>query len=167
MKELNQGLSILPLHGSQIVVVVAARHRINVAAHDAHAQVRVLLLQRLDLEPAVVPRVVPCGTGKSTFAGPSPSTPPQPGGHSFQTLADRPELPGGCSYSTSVSPPPSTLPTALARGGPRLWSLDWTPGHNGLQPDTPFLAFAPNTSEMHSAVASSRRGPSLPARKTT
>ena len=83
-------------------MVVAARHRVNVAAHDAHAQVRVLLLQRLDLEPAVVPRVVPCGTGKSTLAGPSPSTPPQPGGHSFQTLADHPELPDGCSYDKII-----------------------------------------------------------------
>ena len=44
-------------------------------------------------------------------------------------------------------------------GGPQSWSLDWTPGHNGLQLDTPFLVFAPDTSEMH-------RGPSLPARKT-
>lgn len=40
-------------------MVVTAGHRVNVPAHDTYTQVGVLLLQGLDLEPAVVPWVIP------------------------------------------------------------------------------------------------------------
>lgn len=42
----------------------------------------------------------------------------------------------------------------------------WAQRPPGLQLDTPFLVFAPDTSEMHSAAASYSRGSSLPARQT-
>lgn len=53
------GGRVIALHSIQVIVVVTARHRVDVPAHDTHTQVGVLLLQRLGLEPAVVPRVVP------------------------------------------------------------------------------------------------------------
>lgn len=55
------GGGVVAFHSAQVVVVVAARHGVDVPTHHTHAQVRVLLLQGLDLEPAVVPRVVPSG----------------------------------------------------------------------------------------------------------
>ena len=145
-------------------MVVSARHRVNVAAHHAHAQVRVLLLQRLDLEPAVVPRVVPRETGDSASAGPSPSTPAQPGGQGQE--------PPGVTHSgfqtlTSISPSHSQVPTALCSRRPAIMvsRLDaWA-----QQPPArhPIFSLCPKHKWMHSAVPSSRRGPSLPARKTT
>ena len=53
------GGGIITLHSIQIVMVVATRHRIDVPAHNTHTQVGVFLLQGLDLEPAVVPWVIP------------------------------------------------------------------------------------------------------------
>lgn len=53
------GGRVIALHSIQVSVVVTARHCVDVPAHDTHTQVGVLLLQGLDLEPAVVPRVIP------------------------------------------------------------------------------------------------------------
>lgn len=53
------GGGVVALHSIQVIVVVTARHRVDVPAHDTHTQVGVLLLQGLDLKPAVVPRVIP------------------------------------------------------------------------------------------------------------
>lgn len=53
------GGGVIALHSIQVVMVVTAGHRVNVPAHDTYTQVGVLLLQGLDLEPAVVPWVIP------------------------------------------------------------------------------------------------------------
>lgn len=53
------GGGVVALHSIQVIVVVTARHRVDVPAHDTHTQVGVLLLQGLDLKPAVVPWVIP------------------------------------------------------------------------------------------------------------
>lgn len=56
------GGRIIAFHSIQVIVVVTACHGVDVLAHDTHTQICVLLLQGLDLEPAVVPRVIPVGT---------------------------------------------------------------------------------------------------------
>lgn len=53
------GSRIIALHGTQVIVVVTASHSVDVLAHDTHTQICVFLLQGLDLEPAIVPRVIP------------------------------------------------------------------------------------------------------------
>lgn len=53
------GGRVIALHSTQVIVVVTAGHSIDVLAYDTHTQVCMFLLQRLDLEPAVVPRVIP------------------------------------------------------------------------------------------------------------
>lgn len=53
------GGRVIALHSIQVIVVVSASHSIDVLAHDTHTQVCMLLLQGLDLEPAVVPWVIP------------------------------------------------------------------------------------------------------------
>lgn len=62
------GGGVVALHSTQVIMVVAASHCVDVLPHDTHAEVSVLLLQGLDLEPAVVPRVIPCGdTGQASL----------------------------------------------------------------------------------------------------
>lgn len=50
---------VIALHSIQVIVVVTASHSVDVPAHNTYTQVGMLLLQGLDLEPAVVPWVVP------------------------------------------------------------------------------------------------------------
>lgn len=61
------GGGVVAFHSIQVIVIVTACHCINVLAHNTHTQVSMLLLQGLDLEPSVVPWVIPFeGTQDST-----------------------------------------------------------------------------------------------------
>lgn len=53
------GGGVVALHSTQVIVVVTACHSVDVLAHYTHTQVCMFLLQGLDLEPAVVPWVIP------------------------------------------------------------------------------------------------------------
>lgn len=50
---------VIALHSTQVIVVVAAGHSVDVLAHYTHTQVCMFLLQGLDLEPAIVSWVIP------------------------------------------------------------------------------------------------------------
>lgn len=53
---------VVALHAVQLVAIVATPDGVDVAVHDTHTVVGVLLLQRLDSAPAVVPRIVSTAT---------------------------------------------------------------------------------------------------------
>lgn len=54
------GFGVVSFHFPQFFVVVPSSHGVDVLSHHTDAEVRMLSLERLDLEPPIVAWVVPC-----------------------------------------------------------------------------------------------------------
>lgn len=69
------GFGVIPLHFPQVLVVISPCHSIDIVVHNTNTEVSVLLLQGLDLEPLVVPWVIPWGRRGSKKVNHQPQDP--------------------------------------------------------------------------------------------